>query len=200
MTLAALNLMCVQTSFTEARTTQVKALHGFYSAVSAKPARRQCQKPLRFRWLMAFAWALGLVLFSVALLDQLATTAAADSFDQLRVAWAQSLTGGTNYSLADNLVKSRLSNIETTASNYWSSMKKSVGRTTLWSDLTSTNESGQISTAYSRLRSMALAYATYGSTLRSNATLAADIQGGLNWMYSNRYNESLAEYDNWYDW
>jgi hypothetical protein len=47
---------------------------------------------------------------------------------------------------------------------------------------------------------MALAYATYGSNLRSNATLAADIQTGLNWMYANRYNETATEYDNWYDW
>jgi hyaluronate lyase len=47
---------------------------------------------------------------------------------------------------------------------------------------------------------MALAYATYGSNLRSNATLAADIKTGLNWMYANRYNETATEYDNWYDW
>ena len=83
-------------------------------------------------------------------------------------------------------------------------MDKTGTNTYLWSDLTSTSDSSQISSAYSRLQQMALAYATYGSELRSNATLAANIQTGLNWMYTNRYNTSIpatsGEYDNWYDW
>ncbi len=139
------------------------------------------------------------------LIDNLTiTTTAADDFDKLRVKWWQVQTGGTNYSLTDSLVKSRLTSITNTALSYWNSMDKSGTNTFLWSNLTSTTDSGEISTAYSRLRAMALAYATYGSYLRSNASLAADIQTGLNWMHANRYNESIpatsGEYDNWYDW
>ena len=128
------------------------------------------------------------------------TTTAADDFDKLRAKWWQVQTGGTNYSLTDSLVKSRLTSLTNTALGYWNTMDKSGTNTFLWNDLTSTTDSGQISTAYSRLRAMALGYATYGSNLRSNATLAADIQTGLNWMYANRYNETATEYDNWYDW
>ena len=139
------------------------------------------------------------------LIDNLTiTTTAADDFDKLRVKWWQVQTGGTNYSLTDSLVKSRLTSITNTALGYWNSMDKSGTNTYLWNDLTSTTDSGEISTAYSRLRAMALAYATYGSYLRNNASLAADIQTGLNWMHANRYNESIpatsGEYDNWWDW
>lgn len=124
----------------------------------------------------------------------------ADAFDDLRHAWWSHTTGGTNYDLNNSLVRTRLQSITNSANSSWSSMDKSPTRTYLWSDLTSTTISAQIVTAYSRLRAMALAHATYGSWLRGNAALAADIQSGLDWMYANRYNETKAQYDNWFHW
>jgi hyaluronate lyase len=151
-------------------------------------------------------WEEGGTGFSVPLLIDnvnIVTTSASD-FDPLRIAWWQLQTGGSNYSLSDSLVKSRLSTLTNNALSYWNSMDKTGTNTFLWSDLTSTTDSSQISTAYTRLATMAQAYATYGSNLRSNASLANDIQTGLNWMYTNRYNPSIpatgGEYDNWYDW
>jgi hyaluronate lyase len=143
--------------------------------------------------------------FVPLLLDNLTiSTTAADDFDRLRVKWWQVQTGGTNYSLSDSLVKSRLNSISNSAWSSWNSMDKTGTNSFLWSDLTSTTDSGQISTAYARLRAMALAYATYGGAFNANPALAADIQTGLNWMYAHRYNEAIpatsGEYDNWYDW
>ncbi len=132
--------------------------------------------------------------------DNLQISAASDEFDSLRIKWWQILTGGTNFDLADSTVKSRLASITNSATNWWFKMDTSPTRTHLWSDLTSTTDSGQISSGYSRLRAMALAFATYGSSLRSNASLGAAIADGLGWMYTNRYNEAKTEYDNWYDW
>jgi hyaluronate lyase len=126
--------------------------------------------------------------------------AAGDDFDDLRLKWKDLITGGTNYNLSESLVKTRLQGITNNAMNWWNSMDKTGTNTWLWSDLTSTTVSAQIVTAYSRLQAMALAYATYGSSLRSNTALAADIQKGLDWMYANRYNESTAQYDNWFHW
>ena len=141
-----------------------------------------------------------ILLFLLILAWHGASTLRGDDFDQLRDKWWTQLTGGTNYNLADSLVKSRLTTITNSASGYWNSMTKTAGRTNLWSDLTSTTVSAELATAYSRLRAMALAHSTHGSGLRSNATLAADIQGGLDWLYANRYNETKVEYDNWYHW
>jgi hyaluronate lyase len=133
----------------------------------------------------------------------LVTTSGAD-FDLLRANWWQLQTGGTNYSLSDSTVKSRLQSITNNALSRMNSMDKTGTNTYLWSDLTSTTDSGQISSGYQRLQQMALAYATYGCALYTNANLATNIQIGLNWMYAHRYNETIpatsGEYDNWWDW
>ncbi|MBI5773459.1 MAG: hypothetical protein HZA89_06920, partial [Verrucomicrobia bacterium] len=126
-------------------------------------------------------------------------TVPVNDFDALRLKWWEVLTGGTNYDLADSLVKSRIGTITNSANTQWNNLDKSPTRTYLWPDLTSTTDSGELSSAYSRIRQMSLAWSTYGSSLRSNATLAADIQGALNWMFTNRYNPTKTIYDNWYD-
>jgi len=47
---------------------------------------------------------------------------------------------------------------------------------------------------------MTLAYATHGCALENNVTLRSDIISALDWLYTNRYNETKAKYDNWWDW
>lgn len=123
----------------------------------------------------------------------------ADEFDVLRQSW-KDMTTGTGYDTADPDVASRLRSISSTASNYWAGMDKSPTRTYLWSDAASTTVSADLTTTYSRLRAMALAYATEGCTLQTNAELLADTVAGLDWMHANRYNASKAQYDNWWDW
>ena len=139
------------------------------------------------------------LLFSLACLG-FTLGAAADSFDSLRIKWRDALTGGTNYNLSDSLVKSRLTSITNTAWSYWNSMNKSPTRTNVWSDTSSTTDPYAFSTGYSRLQAMALAYATYGCGLYHNSSLAADIQGALNWFYANLYHPGITEYGNWYVW
>jgi hyaluronate lyase len=134
---------------------------------------------------------------------EIVTTSAAD-IDPMRTNWWQAQTGGANYNLSDALVKSSLGTITNNARTWMNSMDTTGTKGYLWSDLTSTTDSSQITGAYQRLQEMALAYATYGCLLYSNATLASDIQIGLNWMFTNRYNTSIpatsGEYDNWWDW
>jgi hyaluronate lyase len=130
----------------------------------------------------------------------LATMAWADSFDDLRLEWRDFMTGGTNLNLADPVVASRVSSIASTANNRWSTLNKAANRTYLWSDAASTTVSADIVTTYQRLRDMALGWATLGSSVYSNASLAADIVAGLDWAYTNRYNENSTLYDNWWSW
>jgi len=125
--------------------------------------------------------------------------APADEFDTLRLKW-RDLIVGAGYDTSDADVKARLSSIANSANNAWSSLNKAADRTNLWSDAASTTVSAHLTTCYSRLRAMALAYATPGCSLSSNATLLADTVGGLEWMNSNRYNTAIAQYDNWWDW
>lgn len=129
-----------------------------------------------------------------------ATVARADEFDTLRQKWSDMLTGGAGLNLADPRLASAVTGITSTANTHWASLNKSTTRTFLWSDAAGTTDSSHVSTQFSRLRAMALAYATTGSTLQGNPSLRSDILAGLDWMYANRYNETKAIYDNWWDW
>ncbi|MDR6550787.1 polysaccharide lyase family 8 super-sandwich domain-containing protein [Paenibacillus qinlingensis] len=131
---------------------------------------------------------------------------AADEYDTLRDKWKEMLTGGTAYNPLDPDIAAQITALTATASANWSNMDNTPG-TYLWSDLASTTNSSQITSTYGRLKSMALAYATTGSTLQNDATLLADILTGLDWMNTNRYNASSTptnpsntKYDNWWDW
>lgn len=126
--------------------------------------------------------------------------ARADEFDALRQKWSDMLSGGNRPDLSDSRVISSITSLSGTANTYWNSLDKSAARTFLWSDAASTTDSSHLSTNFSRLRAMALAYATPGSTLQGNAALRTDVLGGLDWMYANRYHERKAIYDNWWDW
>lgn len=139
-------------------------------------------------------FAMGIMLLAVIF----AGSAQADEYDALRLKWKDTIVG-SGYDSADTDVASRLASIASSASNYWSSMNKAPARTNLWSDAASTTVSADITTCYSRLRAMALAYATTNCSLQGNASLLADISGGLDWMYTNRYNPTKAIYDNWWD-
>ena len=123
----------------------------------------------------------------------------ADEFDDLRLKWRDSLIG-TGYDIADTNVISRLNSIASTANTHWASLDKSPTRSFLWGDLASTTDSSHITDSYSRLRDMALAYATPGCSLAGNATLLADTIGGLDWMFANRYGAATKQYFNWWDW
>jgi hyaluronate lyase len=127
------------------------------------------------------------------------------AYNDLRLKWYDKLTGGALYNPADLDIQANITTLTDSVTNgnatgYWDTLNKSVGRTSLWSDLTSTTDSAQISTAYGRLKAMALAHSLQGSSLYQNEALRNDILGTLDWLYANRYNESKSEYGNWWDW
>lgn len=128
-----------------------------------------------------------------------ATFVHADEYDTLRAKWKDIIVGA-GYDALDADVASKLTSIASSANSSWTSMDKSPSRTFLWSDLASTTVSSHVRSNYSRLRAMALAYATPGCSLQGNASLLADIVSALDWMNVNRYGATTAQYDNWWDW
>ena len=120
----------------------------------------------------------------------IAVTLKADQFDTLRLYWQT------------NLVKngSSPSSVASTADGYWSSMNTSPTRTCLWNDLPFGSVSANIVSTFQRLQAMALAWATPGSSLQGNASLAAAVAGGLDWMNTNVYTTTATEYNNWFHW
>ncbi len=140
--------------------------------------------------------ALALLAFAAGL----AAGARADEFDLLRAKWAGMLTGGPGINLSDARTAAVVASLTTAANTHWTSLDQSPARPHLWADAASTTRSAHLSTNFSRLRAMALAYATTGSTLQGNPALRADLLAALDWMYAHRYNETKALYDNWWDW
>lgn len=126
--------------------------------------------------------------------------ACADAYDDLRTKWVAQITGGTSLSTTDTDIVQQVAAQTATAQAYWSAMHTESGRTTLWDDLADSTSSAQMSSSYARLAAMATAYATTGSSLQGNAALAAAIVSALDWLYTNRYNETLSISPNWYDW
>ena len=131
--------------------------------------------------------------------DNIEISAIADKFETLRLKRAEFLTGGENYNTADSDIKSYISNVNSTASGHQKNMVKSP-TAHLWPDASDFTKSATISTNFDRINKMALAYSMKGCALYKNTTLKNDIITGLTWLYNNKYNKNIPEYDNWWEW
>src|SRR5437588_6086845 len=132
-------------------------------------------------------------------------SSAADEFDSLRLKWRDTLTLGTNASKADTNYFAWISSVESNSQSFWGSMNTNAGRTNLWSKFNQLSTvSSDITGTYGRLKAMALGYSVHGSSNENNAALRGALISGLDWMYTNYYNETISQYtnanNNWFDW
>ena len=124
------------------------------------------------------------------ILNYTVTVTQNDNYDALRANWQSAL-------LAANT--SSATSVATKATGYQSSMITS-GTSYLWSDLPLGAVSANMNSTFSRLQSMALAYAMPNCSLYGNASLAAAVASGLDWMNTNVYKKTGGQYDNWFHW
>ncbi|MFC1438935.1 polysaccharide lyase family 8 super-sandwich domain-containing protein [Streptacidiphilus sp. N1-10] len=120
-----------------------------------------------------------------------------DAYDTLRGRWLELLTG-TGFDATAAPFASALSTIGTQASTYQGAMTTSGS--SLWSDLPLGSVSANITSSYNRLKTMALAYVQPGTGLTGDATLAAAVTSGLDFLCANAYTASATTYNNWWDW
>jgi hyaluronate lyase len=125
----------------------------------------------------------------------------ADPFDTLRLKWRQILIGGERVDESIPEIRTQLAALEERARRTSQTMQKDPEAAALWKDLASDTSSSQITSAWNRLRSMALAWATPGQKLYNDPDLLAAIRQGMSWMEQHRYNARVPqEYANWWDW
>lgn len=124
---------------------------------------------------------------------------AVDEYDDLRVRWSDFLTGGPGIDTADPDIAGKIVLLTDAAQTQWDALDTSLTRTYLWPDLDSATASDDVSSSFQRIYQLALAYRTTGSTLEGDTALRDDIVGALEWMNDNRYNASLPQYGNWFD-
>lgn len=141
----------------------------------------------------------GLATCAVAAFDlrDARTVAAADEFDVLRARWATLSTGGA-IDPAEPAYADVLARLTAQAQEFLDTLNTAADRTALWPDLPLSASSGNFAISYTRLRTIALARATQGTTLTGDP--AERLVSALDFLYSKSYNETLPETGNWWFW
>ncbi|MEV0288819.1 polysaccharide lyase 8 family protein [Kribbella sp. NPDC050820] len=125
------------------------------------------------------------------------TAAAADEFDVLRDRWAALNTGGA-IDPSDPAYADALAKLSAQAQEFVDNLIVDADRTALWPDLPLSSTSGNFSISYTRLKTIALARATSGTTLMADP--ADQLTSALDFLYARAYNETLPETGNWWFW
>lgn len=131
-----------------------------------------------------------------ALFTAPARAATATDFDQVRTQWRATLV--SNYDLSDSTVQQYVTASAAEAQSLWDSLSTASNRTYLWADLNSSSVSAIQRNNMGRLRTLALALKSPGSSLYENTQLKADIVSALDWFLNNKYGVT-NQYDNWWD-
>ncbi|MCW3117295.1 MAG: hypothetical protein JWM28_1377, partial [Chitinophagaceae bacterium] len=125
--------------------------------------------------------------------------------DSLRIKWVAFLTGG-RYNPNDPDIKAKLKLVESNASSSYNEgfSHDTASRKAIWADV-KYNKSADITTSYTRLFSMALAYNSLGTKWYHDEQLKQDITSALQWLYTNHYNEKITVpttggTNNWWDY
>ncbi|MEV0587410.1 polysaccharide lyase 8 family protein [Nonomuraea sp. NPDC050310] len=124
--------------------------------------------------------------------------AAGTEFAALR-AKAFGLLTGVPFDPADPAFAAPLARLDASASALHAALDRTAGRTVLWADQPLTGIAGTAG-SYQRLRTLALARATPGTSWYGRPDLATDVLAGLDLLYDRAYNETKRETGNWWFW
>ncbi|TXS01548.1 hypothetical protein EAO73_23880 [Streptomyces sp. col6] len=122
-----------------------------------------------------------------------------DDFDGLLGRAGTLLTGGA-FDPADPDFAAGVAALDSTAGALWESLDRGAGRTALWSDLSPLTDPGNFGQSYTRLRTIAVAWATPGTALSGQAETAEALLGALRFAYDTAYHPSARETGNWWFW
>jgi len=122
---------------------------------------------------------------------------AADAYDTLRLRWQLLLTG-TGFDPTAEPYATTLRGLGDRARAQQTAMAPTSS--SLWPDLPLGTVSADITGSYSRLRTMALAWAQPGTGLTGDAALATAVSTGLDHLHAVAYTPATTTYNNWWDW
>ncbi|MFB6986910.1 polysaccharide lyase 8 family protein [Streptomyces sp. NPDC056304] len=126
------------------------------------------------------------------------TTAAADFGTLLQR--AETLLTGGGFNPSDTDFTAALAALDSTAEGLWNTLDRSAGRTALWSDLAPLADPGNFGQSYTRLRTVATAWATEGTSLAGSAEVADALVAALRFTHDTAYNPAERETGNWWFW
>ncbi|MEV7192813.1 polysaccharide lyase 8 family protein [Streptomyces sp. NPDC093510] len=122
-----------------------------------------------------------------------------DAYDTLLARAAAQLTGG-DFDAADPDFAAALKTLDAQASGWWRQLDRTADRTALWPDLSPASDPGNFGQSYTRLRTLATAWATPGTSLSGSAETADALLGALRFLHSTGYRPDRPESGNWWFW
>ncbi|MEU7645300.1 polysaccharide lyase 8 family protein [Streptomyces huasconensis] len=122
-----------------------------------------------------------------------------DAYDTLLSRAAAQLTGGA-FDPADPDFAAALKTLDTQAATWWRQLDRSAGRTALWPDLSPASDPGNFGQSYTRLRTLATAWATPGTSLTGRAEIADALLEALRLLHTSGYHPGRPESGNWWFW
>ncbi|MEU9089474.1 polysaccharide lyase 8 family protein [Streptomyces sp. NPDC048428] len=120
-------------------------------------------------------------------------------FDGL-LARAEALLTGGAFDPSDPDFAAGVAALDGTAKGLWDTLDRSAGRTALWTDLAPLTAPGNFGQSYTRLRTLATAWATPGTSLSGSAEAADAVVSALRFTYDTAYHPAARESGNWWFW
>ncbi|WP_237528250.1 polysaccharide lyase 8 family protein, partial [Streptomyces sp. SID337] len=128
-----------------------------------------------------------------------AAAEAPDPYETLLARAAEQLTGG-DFDAADPDFAAALKTLDTQASGWWRQLDRSAGRTALWADLSPAKDPGNFGQSYTRLRTLATAWATPGTSLSGSAETLGTLLDALRFLHATGYHPGRPQSGNWWFW
>lgn len=128
-----------------------------------------------------------------------ATRNAGEDFDGLLDRAETLLTGG-GFDPSDPDFAAGVAALDSAAKGLWDTLDRGAGRTTLWTDLAPITAPGNFGQSYTRLRTLATAWATPGTSLSGSAEAADALVSALRFTYDTAYHPAARESGNWWFW
>ncbi|RVU28959.1 hypothetical protein EOT10_03660 [Streptomyces antnestii] len=128
-----------------------------------------------------------------------AEAADADAFDTLLARAEQQLTGGA-FDTADPDFAAAVGALDAQAAAWWKDLDRSAGRKALWADLSPASDPGNFGQSYTRVRTLATAWATPGTSLTGSTEVVDTLAEALRFLGTTGYNPARGESGNWWFW
>ncbi|AZM56863.1 hypothetical protein DMA15_33340 [Streptomyces sp. WAC 01529] len=129
-----------------------------------------------------------------------------DAYDPLLARAATQLTGGA-FDAEDPDFATALRTLDTQAATWWRQLDRTASRTALWPDLSPASDPAHFGQSYTRLRTLATAWATPGTSLSDSArteVASAEVVDvlldALRFLHSTGYHPGRPQSGNWWFW
>ncbi|MDQ0360170.1 polysaccharide lyase family 8 super-sandwich domain-containing protein [Breznakia pachnodae] len=120
-------------------------------------------------------------------------------YNLMKERWLLRIVGDDNLNLENEYISDYVDNLSEEAEALWNTMDKSENRTYLWPLKDGDTSSADITTQFTNINKLALAFGTKGSSLEGNRELYFDILDAIEFMRTTKKYNGTTGTSNWWD-